>query len=604
MSRRWLAIILLLAACTTKKANPPVNLRGTYDLAQVGDRVFVTSTDRSELRVLDLSADPRGFVRAPNPLEYLSIPVVERPVSIARDVRFENGAVEGGPLVYVRSQGTKAISIVNAVGPKNELVELARHATQDPVSALAGLGRSAGSTLWYATFDGSTGTIWALPGLDRLTLKPATSLTATSVLELPGEAVISLLAIPASSSLPDNPRIVVATRSLGAQRGRTFVLDTTATTTQPLEFPWPVIQLSTLVQFSGATPSATWIFGALDTESCGGDECRGVLGVDASSGAILPDASGQPMLPLRFGDSLVSGLDLAFGQPMPEPALEATGVFTASSGEIVFFDAVKRRHIDVDPRLPAVESLEYQDESGAELPFVEGPVLASIALADGAARTESITFEHQGLLPGLVNLPTTDLDGARFPAGAEALARAQVGDLIAVSTAAGICGPELAVASIETDALVVAAAPGPECAGRTSFSVRAAGTRPWVVQGSESGYLGRAGNDQAVSFAGSYFQRPDGFDAARPQLSFTMGPGDPAVRRGVRYVLRTSSGFLPLAATIDTQICTTCTLPSSVALDPTRGEAYVSFPSASALVQIDTTEVAVGKNSGNIVSYR
>ena len=73
------ALSLVVAALAVACSQPPPGLEtrisGTRSLALVGDLLFVTATDRSELRVLDLSVSPRrDFVRAPNPIEPLSIP--------------------------------------------------------------------------------------------------------------------------------------------------------------------------------------------------------------------------------------------------------------------------------------------------------------------------------------------------------------------------------------------------------------------------------------------------------------------------------------------------------------------------------------------------
>jgi hypothetical protein len=95
--RALVAALVLLCACSSRTAAPPARISGVNDIALVDNLLFITSTDRNELRALDLGEPEfivnlvaRDFVRAPNPLEPLSIPVLDRPVGIARDVRWKD----------------------------------------------------------------------------------------------------------------------------------------------------------------------------------------------------------------------------------------------------------------------------------------------------------------------------------------------------------------------------------------------------------------------------------------------------------------------------------------------------------------------------------
>src|SRR5262245_19787336 len=89
------ALVAVALACTQAGTPQPGGGAGTYDLARVGNLVFVTSADLSELRVIDAHSDggpngtgPKDWVRAPNPIEPLEIPVEGRPVGLARDLRY------------------------------------------------------------------------------------------------------------------------------------------------------------------------------------------------------------------------------------------------------------------------------------------------------------------------------------------------------------------------------------------------------------------------------------------------------------------------------------------------------------------------------------
>ncbi|HEX8705089.1 MAG TPA: hypothetical protein VF815_40030, partial [Myxococcaceae bacterium] len=264
---------LIVACSETQAVTTAAGLSGTYDLTIVGRYVFVTSSDRNELRVLDLEADPRDFVRAPNPLEALSIPVLERPTYLTRDVYYRvvdaaedqpRGEEVFGPYVYARSDGAQQISIVAAgVSDERNLRELHRlggpreDGSSSPLGyvtafAARGPGRGTESILYYATQEASVATLWrqTLPGPDSL--NPNSTLPArTSVRVLPGETVAALLVLPSDRPTSDNPSeqeyVVVSTRGTQGGTGRTFRLDA-SNPQAPLvtyAFPAPVRLLAT-----------------------------------------------------------------------------------------------------------------------------------------------------------------------------------------------------------------------------------------------------------------------------------------------------------------------------------------------------------------------
>lgn len=118
-----------LGACSEPDTNPSAaNLVGTYDMVLSGERLFVIAADRDELRVVDttpLPGEGTDFVRAPNPLEALSIPVLARPSALTADRLYVDGTkvpsegsaryggrVLPGPYVYARSTGARTVSVV------------------------------------------------------------------------------------------------------------------------------------------------------------------------------------------------------------------------------------------------------------------------------------------------------------------------------------------------------------------------------------------------------------------------------------------------------------------------------------------------------------
>ena len=73
-----LSLACLAAGCSQAPIAASATLVGAHDIVLVERLLFTTSTDRDELRVLDLAPPAltqgfRQYVRAPNPLEALSI---------------------------------------------------------------------------------------------------------------------------------------------------------------------------------------------------------------------------------------------------------------------------------------------------------------------------------------------------------------------------------------------------------------------------------------------------------------------------------------------------------------------------------------------------
>lgn len=368
---------LIVACSDTQVVTTAAGLSGTYDLTIAGKYVFVTSSDRSELRVLDLEANPRDFVRAPNPLEALSIPVLERPTYLTRDVYYRmvdegelpKGEEISGPYIYARSDGAQQISVVSAgaAAERNlrELHRLGRAGALRPdgspraplgfVTAFAarGPGKGTESILYYATQDASVATLWrqTLPGPD--TLAQDSRLPDPTVVQvLPGETVAALLVLPSARPTSDNPPeqeyVVVATRGTQGAPGRTFRLDASNSQAPIVTYAFtaPVRLLAThpvvastvwggdvdrpdpddatkTIKACGidatVPPRSTlwageYVFGVLDESSCGGGaQCSGVLAVDSATGMLATDSTGVPMIPIRVTPGLPTGLTLVAG---------------------------------------------------------------------------------------------------------------------------------------------------------------------------------------------------------------------------------------------------------------------------------------------------
>jgi len=668
---RWhlLAVALaagcLLAGCSQTQLAPNARIIGTNGMAQVGDFLFVTSTDRAELRVLDLKASTRDFVRAPNPLEPLSIPVLDRPVNLVRDLRYDDAGQEvAGPYLYAQAEAAQEISIVGT-DRTTQLVELARLPTQGVVTALAAQGPSRDgepSTLYFATLNGAAGQLWQIaipsPGPSGKISGSLDPMRATGITYGPGgsrtgDPISALLIMP-------NKRLVVASRSAVSKVGRTIVLDPAAPEQQTeLVFattcgpngnrPCSVRLLATHPAI-GDTPetllnAGSRVFGVIDEDGCVGTTCGSVLAVDASPGSprlgqIALDKTGNPMVPLTFGSTLPTGLTLAPSAPLfipvndpTTPTLLLMGVVSTSSGLVYFFDAGALRFIDISGDVAKATAIVYADASGTQIStYVPGPRFESIQVAHGATIDETIWVTYQGTIPGLRGLSTNGgsnqlavdrslvtrvLRGDAVTLASCTPAETRVLDIIIPAT-----GPNATLILPDTDVI--------QCSGTGTFSVRAAGAQPYVVEGvfaradrPPSGYMGRTSNgtadqDQAFAFPADeaarkdrYYFHPTNYDPKVPQIQFNMGPGDPNIQRDWFYAINTVSNFAPEFLLVDTAIGVEFHLPStSVYVGTVSGgvdvsRLFVAYPSANAILEINPISFLPNRaNARFITAYR
>jgi hypothetical protein len=467
----------ILSGCSESQTSTTrAELAGTYDLTLVGRYLFVTSSDRNELRVLDLQASPRNFVPAPNPLEPLSIPVLERPSNLTRDVLYElsDGRITegtGGPYIYARSFGAQEISVVGA----DPAVFQERHrlTTQGLVTAFAARAgdeiirdprNRGGSVLYYAAQAGLDAKLFRveLPKPEELAKDSVVTPQALS-LNLTGMTVTALLVLPPPADQPGQERLVVATRGTMGSGGETFrvVVDNAVATREvTYDFGLPVRLLATHPQADPisdedwkscffdrdvanrelenpppALAAGQYIFGVLDESSCGGQlGCSGVLAVDAATGARATDATGLPMLPITVGGSLPTGLTLGATMDVNLPCLITTppetdrvvpivkralvGIVPASNGSITLFDAVRMRPFDLDAA-DASSSLTLVDITGASKGLSDEQLAThvTVEVLDGVTQNDTYRLVYQLGLPDLGSVDRVERTGGTCPAG-------------------------------------------------------------------------------------------------------------------------------------------------------------------------------------------
>ncbi|HEX5751539.1 MAG TPA: hypothetical protein VFZ09_35280 [Archangium sp.] len=717
----------LSSACTEEtQFEQNAGLAGTYDVAlvsyppeQEGDEpeqlLFVTSTDNNELRVLSLVKElaDRKFLRAPNPLQPLAIPVLPRPQALTRDVRYDGHGVEqSGRLVFARSSGSTLISVVDA--DREVLKEVRRLDTQvitkaggspseGPVTAFAARApeeQNGGTTLYFATQETTGARLWSaqLPARNGL---GSGTVTATP---LPGEglpagvAVNSLLVLPNPLGVSHRGVLAVATRATRGGAGRVYRMNLgtegASPVVQELNFGGAqVLQLAThgrveypeVRQLDATTrktevqvvEAGSRIFGILDPSDCGVRlQCTGVLAVDVDTGQVSKDLSGRDalgnaarlydMLPIGAGTGLPTGLSLATdrnlqidaGEPTdrldPDPTVTARrqrgltvpvlGIVPLSNGTILFFDAVRLTHLNTDAvwgegqtentvtaTVSFINYLGASSDASADV-FVNQTATATGDQQDltfGVTRDQTYVLVYQGLLPEMeaVERNTKNNDAFEVPF-VPRVGKGQVvfpGDLIillSARTGGQTCATAVPVGSVVppadggTRATLIPSGALPEaCADFPFFQVRAAGTRPLVLSSGSEDYIDRVAAGEPYEIRGPYFFHPPGYQGQTEDVVLrfrvTRANLDDPTRglvRGERYVISTDSHFFPyLISVAQVEDLFFFRLPGPVvqATVGNKDYAYIAYPSANGVLEVDLTAITAGvTNSNGLSTFR
>lgn len=714
MKRTFVLAALVLFGCNSTTASSSANLLGTYDLLfidQLGDNgelaklavdadgnttltgvpgryLFVTSSDTNELRVLELyrpNTSGRDFMRGPNPLETLSIPVLDRPTMLATaEGRNSIGQRVSSQMVFAARSGSSEVSIVS----------LARRAqlggrpvpTPAPVVAIGGGmtvttddGLPDTSTLYVATWDGADSAIFTAPvAKDPSTVGQAIAngtyafTRLTTVEKQPIAALLVVTPVPtrtldgAAFCATENC-LAFSTRPVGGLPGKAWLFEPSTRRSVVLGFPGPV-------QKFAAGERTGRLYALLDETSCGG-ACGGVVAVDLVTATTLdgfPRAKnvvGADFGPLRLTDALMTGLAIgqsAVIQQVTEvndggaaaasylvQRYDELGAFASSEGYITFFSGASGGLIDYDGRRTTVSGVAARvpgvlPDGGASLSTEDGgvggvlitgtvdsPTVLSetfrlstlsiptdpaqewhVDISDGYMVTQDISVVFQSLIPGLVNLPASAATGTSV-AGQGAEVRALSGDTVIFSTGDSTngfvdCG-RAKVTAIANGLLTVDQIPA-GCEARTAFSVRAGTDHPFVVVGSNEGYMGRAKEGEAFTYNRPLVVIPADVIASRaaltidvPQTGFTLEGS---------YITFVIAGHLtPLRVQIDTsaQGLTNCSsglaagqvVFGNLAMRPSatgNGQTAVTFPwetwgtvpSGNAIVEIQNQSVQAG----------
>jgi len=613
----WIPLALLaLSACEGQQVRDLARLRGISDMEQVGRYIFVASSHESELRVMDTEADPElgreapGFVRAPNPIAILSIPVVDRPYALAADIHFDaEGTEVRGPYLYVQGSGAREISVV---GAEPELLrEVTRLSTTGPVTAITGVGPASDgqpSTLIYAETTGGVARLYSvrLPEASSLEAAPAAvplrRLGGTPT-AWPDEVIAAMLTLPRAEN--GDLRIVVAFRSGSGTSGRTelLTLDPEATiyTAEPvlLDFGGPVRALRTHARATRTEteeegeeavtreilPAGARVFGALDEAACEvASNCSGIVAVDAMTldrgdlpaltlGQRALDLFGEPMVTLQTEGDLLLDFQLMPGlRRVPlfgsssGVVMDLGGVMTTGAGYYTVFDAAGLTQLNISEDLPSIaaSTVTYHDAEGTQIRGapLTGTITQLVSaqttrLNHGVVRTETVKLTYLGVIPGLSNLEVGD-DAAvmRIPGGLvlpepSLVERLRVGDEIRTRGETG-CPESLRVDAFDDVTGEVFTTPELSDACVTVTFAAGEVDQPWVVTGTRSGWLGRVQEGEIFeSVEGVPFARTETYVPGAPQLRFNFVLASSLVPSAGQYLqFATLDGFVPQQAQI------------------------------------------------------
>ncbi|MBL9037698.1 MAG: hypothetical protein JNG84_04200 [Archangium sp.] len=643
-----LLALVLLAGCSSATGSTAGRVSGPHDIALTDDYLFITSADSNELRVLRLTVPGssfRGFVRAPNPLEPLSIPTIDRPTQLAQDERWVDGRAGQGSYVFASRPGSAEISVVGTT--PESFREVRRLVLPSPVTATAavqvnGDGRS---RLYAAVLDGARAVLFAADLPTSAAELHAFDVQAALRVLTPfdGESIVTMLIVPALAGRTVDgrpfcddaaqPCLVLATRRLGGGSGRTVMLEPSTLRAVPLAFPGPVRVLATHGQSVALDANGEnqlvlragqRVVAVLDEEACGGPGCTGVVAVETVSAqsaegfAPLVDTEGRPVPPLTFGGAPPVGITIGVNRSMRSEdggatlylpstvdgttlarPVSALGVATVADGTVTFFDATTMKQLDAADSLPRVENVRFELDGGA-LPLVSGPLIdASVRIADGVWSSETIAVEWRGALtdgPVQVSSSTTT-----FAVPESVAARVAPGDVARFEA----CG-DASVTAVATGSITVDALP-PGCTP-TAFAIAAGGAAPMVVRRSTTPtYLGRA------SSGGRFRWNPPGAVASAPALELYFGTETDIAppQAGARWLFDVIDDASPFALSLDlTQ--TSCgavsvrQLPGRPLLDELRGRLFIAYPSVNGVADLNPAIAfrgSIDANSG-VTCYR
>lgn len=502
-----LGLVIVALACAQQDRSSRANLIGTHDLVLVDQPegellaarsynpdggafivvgvpsryVFVTSADTNELRILEnyrTALAERGFVRAPNPLETLSIPVLDRPTMLAVDEgRNAEGARVTGSYVYAARPGGAEVSVVSVA--KHRQLGGKPMAAPAPITAIGTWmdvdqttsvfeTRLPATTRFYAaTWDGEFSAVYVAelptnsPEIDRLDFQRKVLLAQTPITAMVVLPPVARRTLDGAPFCATKVCLALATRADAGKGGQALLVEPETGRSAVLSFKGPVRELV-------SASDATRIYAILDEQACGSPACGGVVAVDlvaANSDGGFPgslDALGLPMQPLRAGDGLIAGLTVAASGVVQQTvesesfdggvsrlefihqAYEELGAFSSSNGTITFFSGLSGSIIDFDGRRSTIASASvrlpgFLPDGGQGFTAVDGGLLGSntAAIVDAGPLDLSITWRTAEVITADQTRWTVDLsDGYLDTQSLLVIYQGQIPGLVGLPTSA------------------------------------------------------------------------------------------------------------------------------------------------------------------------
>lgn len=414
MKRLFLVSAAVFAACTQTTASNTASLIGTHDLVfvdQLADDgtvakvesdtdgnllnngvpsryLFITSADTNELRVLEMyrpNTSGRVFMSAPNPLETLSFPVLDRPTMLATgEGRNDIGQRATSQYVFAARPGGAEVSVVSLAFKR----QLGGRPLAVPAPVLS-IGasmtvtseRKVGvTTLYVATWDGAMSSIFVTeldpdPATVDVSIRDATlkfrrltSIDAHPISALFVIAPLSGRSVDGAAFCASESCLAIASRTGTSGGGEGWLFEPSSGRTVKLGFPGPVRK------FAAGTTTRR-LYALLDEAACGGPQCGGVTAVDLITGTSLAgfpqakDVLGRGFGPLRVTEGLLTGLSIAQGASVAQltdlvddagtaatdiggllQQYDELGAFSSSDGLVTWFSGGSGSVIDYDMR--------------------------------------------------------------------------------------------------------------------------------------------------------------------------------------------------------------------------------------------------------------
>ncbi|HEY3452138.1 MAG TPA: hypothetical protein VGK67_37690 [Myxococcales bacterium] len=584
--RRLAALSLCLSAlaCNQATTTSAVSIPGPNSLAVAGRSLLIASTAGDELRALDLSVDPRSFVRAPNPLFPLAIPTAPFPRAVAAYT-----AVDGttAPFAFALSTAGGQVNVVSTAS----LATLGAVVIPDTSLALA-VTKPDGQDerLVIAVTQGENGSLWTA----RFPATLKDEFTKISDVQPSLEVLLGVSSPQALAASPSEPNIVAVgdrlTEPDGLGRtGGLAICNLGTGTVVRLDVGGPVMALS--FDLTGNR-----LFGLLDAEACGSEHpCNGMFRVDMTDPAA-PKLAGSIDIPATARGLAVGGAIVVTLATAETATIDPLVITSATDGSLYAFDGARM----VPASNPATEvkaSVLYKKVAPDGKPTpnpTDGPVVfgadnSLVAVLDSAVvRSESLTLTWEG---AIVQGRAGRIAGSALqdPAFDFAALGVLPGDLVVFGAESqGTCTKD---ADGEVKAKVATASSGrleltalaTGCLNPTGvfYAVRAPGA--YVAIGSRSGVHGRGVPGTKFSGAG---------------VSFDI-PASPLPARDTQYVLSLISAVPIFSVPLGSSVM----LPGAVAYDPVRMLFYAAYPGGNAVVELKPTEMRAGDAALGVVAY-